>query len=106
MAVSNSVIKQSCDIYVCKKIKLTDIAEISAGIDWAQVNNTSQEQADLVAAHVARDAYLIGIWWKKKFEQYIDQKYRPTCVGFYDDDVLNESEIIAIFDQAPELGCY
>ena len=106
MAVSNAVIKQSCDIYVCKQIKLTDIAEISDGIDWAQANNTSQERADLEAAFIARDPYLIGIWWKTKFEQYMDQKHRPTCVAFYDDDTLNETEIIAVFDQSPELGCF
>lgn len=106
MAVSTVVRKKTCDIFVCKKIKQVGIAEINLSIDWIQNNNTAQERADIEAAYQARDPYLIGVWWKKKFEGYMDQAHRPTCDAYWLDDTLNETEVVAIFDQSSELGCF
>lgn len=106
MAVSTVVRKKTCDIYVCKKIKQVGIAEVNNAIDWIQNNNTAQERADLEAAFQSRDTYLIGIWWKTKFEQYMDLAHRPTCDAFWTDDSLTEAEVVAIFDESSTLGCF
>ncbi len=106
MAVNPNIVKKTCDIYVCKKIKTVGLQTLNNGIDWIQTNSTSTERDELIAAYQSRDAYLIGRWWKKKMEQYLDQLYRPTCEGYWADDTLNESEVTAIFDNADDLGCF
>lgn len=105
MATDAQIIKATCDIYVCKQIKTTDIPEINSSIDWIQVNTTAQDRADLVAAYQAQDPYLIGVWWRRKFIEYMDSVHRPTCNAFWDDDTLNPTEVVDIFDNALDLGC-
>lgn len=106
MATDAQIIKSTCTIYVCKQIKTTGITEINNAIDWIQANNTAQERADLIAAYVSRDAYLIGVWWKNKFEEYMDVTHRPVCEAFWVDDSLSPQEVEDIFKNADTLGCF
>lgn len=105
MTTDTQIIKSTCTIYVCKQIKNTGITQANNSITWAQSNTTQQERDDLVAAYRSRDVYLIGTWWKNKWEEYMDQLHRPDCEAYWTDDTLNAQEVEDIFKNADTLGC-